>query len=235
MSSWFKTAAASCFRSCSRCATSNKDVYKRQIQTTPTNGLFTGCQAIECFIIRTIKRQCPIIKQRQPFDITIHTFRISKGVLDLSLIHISWDKPEICNKSEKHFGCASINICTTNEVPISGKESVPVLQKICSGVTPRAFGEVNRLITCSSLVVTSLILIPVKSSRCLYMVGTMCPNSSNFRIVSCKEWKSKWVVILSLSDLSAGCCTGAVSYTHLDVYKRQGCLPHGQQQWILAT
>lgn len=59
--------------------------------------------------------------------------------------------------------------------------------------------------TLGSLVGTSAIFIPVISSRCLYSVGTSCPSSSSLSIVSCSAWKSKCVVIISLSVLSAGC------------------------------
>ena len=35
----------------------------------------------------------------------------------------------------------------TNLVPTSGRPKEPVGQSICSGVTPKAFGLVNKLIT----------------------------------------------------------------------------------------
>ena len=51
----------------------------------------------------------------------------------------------------------------------------------------------------------SSIMTPVYSSRYLKRVGESWPSSSSFRMVSWMEWKSKWVVIMFPSALSAGC------------------------------
>ena len=94
------------------------------------------------------------------------------------------ESPDICKRSEKFFGFASISIPRTKGVPISGIASVPVSQSISSGLTPNASVEVHRLITFSSPGNISTVFLPVISSRCLYSVGTSCPSSSSFRMVS---------------------------------------------------
>ena len=126
---------------------------------------------------------------------------------------VPWERPEICNRSEKVFGCASKSIWQTNEVPISGIDSVPVFQAMSSSVTPSGSGLVQRRMICGSQTSTSITGIPVKSSKWRYSVGTSWPRISNFKIVSCKEWKSKCVVSISPEVSSAGNCTGVKSQT----------------------
>ena len=70
-------------------------------------------------------------------------------------------------------------------VPNSGIPSVPVLHKICSSVTPSAFGVVNKLIIfLSSKGISFLISIPVVSPRYLSIVGSSCPSISSFKTLS---------------------------------------------------
>ena len=114
------------------------------------------------------------------------------------------ERPEICKRSAKVLGCASKSIWQTNDVPISGMESVPVFQLISSGVTPSGSGEVQSFIISGSQISMSVTFMPVISSRCLSSVGTSWPSSSSFNMVSCIERKSKCVVSISLSVSSAG-------------------------------
>ena len=58
-----------------------------------------------------------------------------------------------------------------------------------------------------------LFMIPVISSRCLYIVGTSCPSSSSLSMVSCRYLNSKCVVIMPFSLSSAGCWMGQKSNT----------------------
>ena len=89
------------------------------------------------------------------------------------------DKPLILTSSAKVVGFVSFTMPITNFVN-SGKASAPVSQLICSGVTPRAVVEVNKLITFLSSIGISFISIPVLSSRYLNIVGLSCPSISNF-------------------------------------------------------
>ena len=136
--------------------------------------------------------------------------RISSCALP-SQTSVPCESPEIWSRSENCLGWDSISIPRTKFVPISGSASVPVLHSISCSVTPSASGDVNRLITAGSLIGISFTLIPVISSKYLYMVGTSCPSSSSFRMVSCREWKSKCVVVISELGSSAGRCTAVKS------------------------
>lgn len=70
------------------------------------------------------------------------------------------ERPEICKRSAKVLGCASKSIWQTNDVPISGMESVPVFQLISSGVTPSGSGEVQSFIISGSQISMSVTFMP---------------------------------------------------------------------------
>ena len=74
---------------------------------------------------------------------------------------VPWDRPEICSRSEKVFGCESMSICRTNGVPHSGSENVPVCEPMSSGLTPSASVEVNSDMTSGSLIETFMTGMPV--------------------------------------------------------------------------
>ena len=68
-------------------------------------------------------------------------------------IHTSvpWDRPEMRISSSIVVGCVSSSIWRTNFVPNSGTPYVPVLEPICSGVTPSACVPENSEITSGSV------------------------------------------------------------------------------------
>ena len=100
-------------------------------------------------------------------------------------------------------------------VPNSGIPKVPVLHKICSSVTPKAFGDVNKLMTFLSSKGISRIFTFVVSPKYLSIVGSSCPRISSFRTLSWIAWKSKCVVYQVLSGSSAGYWYGVKSKTSI--------------------
>ena len=86
---------------------------------------------------------------------------------------------DILISSSKVVGFVSSNIPLTNFVPNSGIPKDPVFDPICSGSTPNAFVEVNRLmvfLSSSGIVFGST---PVKSCSILITVGSSWPSISN--------------------------------------------------------
>ena len=93
-----------------------------------------------------LRSRYSIILSRQPMTSAIVQVpeRISSSALPVQT-SVPWDRPEIWISSEKFFGWASKSIWRTKLVPISGMPKVPVLEPICSSVTPSAAGLVSRL------------------------------------------------------------------------------------------
>ena len=107
-------------------------------------------------------------------------------------IHTSvpWDRPEMRISSSIVVGCVSSSIWRTNFVPNSGTPYVPVLEPICSGVTPSACVPENSEITSGSVSGRVRASTPVKSISMRIIVGSSCPRTSSFTRTSCIEPKS---------------------------------------------
>ena len=83
-----------------------------------------------------------MIESRQP--ITSEMVQVPSLISSWALpsqTSVPWERPEICKRSENLVGRHCISIPRTKGVPISGRERVPVSEKISSGVTPRASVE----------------------------------------------------------------------------------------------
>ena len=93
-----------------------------------------------------LRSRYSMMLSRQPMTSAIVQVpeRISSSAFPVQT-SVPWDRPEIWISSEKFFGWASKSIWRTKFVPISGMPNVPVLEPICSSVTPRASGLVSRL------------------------------------------------------------------------------------------
>ena len=104
---------------------------------------------------------------------------------------VPWERPEIWSNSAKVLGFVSSNIPRTNVVPISGTPKVPVLEKICSGVTPRTSVPAKIFMTSGSSIGMVEASIPDKSCNLRIMVGSSWPRISSLRILSWMAWKSK--------------------------------------------
>ena len=121
------------------------------------NAIFGGSPLCSKYVI--ILSRVPITS-----EIVQVPFLIRSAALPIHT-SVPCDRPEICSRSEKVFGCDSISICLTKGVPTSGKENVPVSQSISSGSIPKACGDVNSEITSGSLIDTSITGMPVNISR----------------------------------------------------------------------
>ena len=106
-------------------------------------------------------------------------------------------------------GFVSSSIWRTNRVPNSGMPSVPVLTpRIWLGARSSGSGEEKRPRTFLSLSGRSTAWMPVSRSSMLIMVGSSWPRTSSLTRMSCRDPKSKCVVMMPEPLSSAGCWMG---------------------------
>ena len=170
-----------------------------------------------------------IISSRQPtVSRTLAVpLRISSRALPIHT-SVPWEKPESRTSVLKSLGWVSMSIWRVNRVLNSGMATAPVGPRISSFSKPSTLEDVKMLMVSGSSNGIARALTPVRSSSIRIMVGSSCPSMSSFSRLSSMQWYSKWVVMVSLSASSAGCCTAVKSSTSMSSgtpTRPPGCWP----------
>ena len=121
---------------------------------------------------------------------------------------VPWDRPLMRSNSATVVGFVSFSMFIANSVPNSGIPNTPKSNGKSGSLISNASQLRNKDNVPGSSSGTSTGSIPVNSYSLRITVGLSCPNTSSFTNRSCRELKSKCVVMVSLSTLSAGLCNG---------------------------
>ena len=141
---------------------------------------------------------------------------------------VPWEKPDRRTRVLKSLGWVSTSMPRVNRVLNSGMATAPVGPNSSSFSKPRTLEEVKMLMVSGSSRGMARALTPVRSSSIRIMVGSSWPSMSSFSRLSSMQWYSKWVVMVSASSASAGCCTAVKSSTSMSsgtTTRPPGCWP----------